>query len=383
MRVLVIDDELGIREGCRRVLTANGFEVDAAENGPAGLHKLHESAFDILLVDAMMPGMSGLEVLQQARKNYPELICILITGYATVELAVQAIREGAHDFVAKPFTPTLLMQVINRELDRRKWQREARRVTELEEELRRLARVRAEKEALEAVQSRFMLTMVHILRAPVAVLQNSVQLIRKGYVPPEEGPSLLERIDTRAGELLTILDDVLLLSRVKEGMGKKDLESVSLGGALQTVLGEAQGEAAKRGLTLVVEPGDEISVAARPEHIQILWKQLLSNALRYTPAGGRVTVSLRQIPGDKVTGCVADTGIGIAPEEIPRIFEDFYRAESAKAMQETGTGLGLPIVQQIVTLYGGTMEMDSIPGQGSSFRFLLPRGDLPGPGASQ
>ena len=221
MRVLVVDDELGIREGCKRALAPQGFEVEVAENGPSGLHKLQEGAFDILLLDAMMPGMSGLEMLHHVRQLYPELICIIITGYATVELAVQAMREGAHDFIAKPFTPGLLLEVMNRELDHQRLKREAQRVKNLEEEIRGLTRVKAEMEKLAEVESRFMLTMVHVLRAPVAVLQNSVQLIQKGYVPPEQHSQVLERADLRAGELLATLDDILLLSRLKERLGSK------------------------------------------------------------------------------------------------------------------------------------------------------------------
>src|SRR5690606_37877726 len=115
-------------------------------------------------------------------------------------------REGAHDFVAKPFTPALLLQVINREVERRRLKHEARRVKDLEEELSGLTRVKTEMEKLAAIESRFMLTLVHVLRAPVAVMQNSIQLIQKGYVPPEELPPLLSRLDLRAGELLAILD---------------------------------------------------------------------------------------------------------------------------------------------------------------------------------
>ncbi len=236
MRVLVVDDELGIREGCRRALTAKGFEVDVAENGPAGLHKIRQGSYEILLADAMMPGMSGLELMHEARKLSPELICIIITGYASVELAVQAIREGAHDFVAKPFTPELLLQVINREMERQRLRKDARRVKELEEELLGLSRVKAETERLAAVESRFMLTMVHILRAPVAVLMNSLQLIRKGYVSAGEQPAFLARAETRAEELLTILDDILLLSQLKEKRGSPAREVVSLADMLEAVL---------------------------------------------------------------------------------------------------------------------------------------------------
>jgi two-component system, sensor histidine kinase and response regulator len=374
MRVLVVDDELGIREGCRRALTAKGFEVEVAENGPAGLHKLREGAYDILLVDAMMPGMSGLEMLQNARKLYPELICIIITGYATVELAVQAMREGAHDFVAKPFTPALLLQVMNRELDRQRLKREAQRVRDLEEELRGVTQAKSEMEKMAAIESRFMLTMVHVLRAPVAVMQNSVQLIRKGYVSPEELPQFLSRVDLRAGELLAILDDILVLSRLKEGLGTRTAEPVSVAEVLESVCSSFRKEAMESQLTISTEVADRPLFQGNPDHLRLLWSQLLSNAIRYAPKEGRITLSLTTHPqGGQIQGAVSDTGIGIAPEEIPRIFEEFYRTEAAKSMRETGTGLGLPIVQLVLSLYGGTIAIDSTPGKGSTFRFTLPQ----------
>ena len=373
MRVLVIDDELGIREGCRRALSASGFEVDVAENGPVGVARLREAPYDVLLVDAMMPGMGGLEVLQHAHKIAPELICIIITGYATVELAVQAIREGAQDFVAKPFTAELLLQVINRELERLRLKREAERVTLLEEQNRELERVKAEMEKLAAVESRFMLTMVHVLRAPVAVLQNSLQLIRRGFVPAQEQPVMLERAEQRSGELLTILDDVLLLSQLREGISKARIETVSLSAVLESVLGELQEAAKKRRLTLAIDIMECPVITASPDHIKALWMNLLANAIQYTPDGGQVGVKLAADPRTNVlTATITDTGIGIAAEEIPRIFEEFYRTGEAKSMQETGTGLGLSIVQQILSLYRGSMELESAPHQGSTFRFTLP-----------
>jgi two-component system sensor histidine kinase/response regulator len=383
MRVLVVDDELGIREGCKRALTPQGFEVEVAENGPSGLHKLQEGVFDILLLDAMMPGMSGLEMLHHVRQLYPELICIVITGYATVELAVQAMREGAHDFIAKPFTPGLLLEVMNRELDHQRLKREAQRVKNLEEEIRGLTRVKAEMEKLAEVESRFMLTMVHVLRAPVAVLQNSVQLIQKGYVPPEEHSHVLERADLRAGELLATLDDILLLSRLKERLGFRPAETVSLAEVLDSVRSSFQKEASERQLTLSTEIADRPVLLGNPEHFRLLWSQLLSNAIQYTPNGGRITLSLKTDPGGgQIQGTVSDTGIGIATEEIPRIFEVFYRSEAAKSIKETGTGLGLPIVQQILSLYGGTIEIDSTLGKGTTIRFILPQPTLQGGGVA-
>ncbi len=374
-RILVVDDEVGIREGCRRVLVPQGFDVDVAENGPVGLRKLRESRYDVLLLDIMMPGMSGMEVLRQARQIDPDLICIIITGYATVELAVQAVREGAHDFIAKPFSADLLLQVVNRELERRALRKEAERVRALEEEARELARAKAELQKLEAVEGRFMLSLVHILRAPVAVLQNTIQLIRQGYIPPEEQPEMLERAETRAGELLATLDDLLLLAYLKEGIGLSRAETVSLAEALEGVLETMRPRAERRGVCLEVDVRDAPRVRANPDHLRALWSHLIDNAIRYTPSGGRVTVSLwTDLEQNLAVGAVSDTGIGIPADEIPRVFEEFYRTEEGKRMQETGTGLGLPIVRQVVETYGGNIEVESEVGRGTTFRFTLPLG---------
>jgi signal transduction histidine kinase len=372
-RILVVDDELGIREGCRRALTPQGFEVDVAENAAVGLRKLRETPFDVLLLDVMMPGMSGLEMLEQVRQFAPELIVIIITGYATIEMAVKAIQQGAQDFIAKPFTAERLVQIINRELERQQLRREAARAQALEEETRELARAKAELERLDAIESRFMLTLVHILRAPVAVLQNSVQLILKGYVPPEEQPEVLAQVDRRAGELLTTLDDLLLLAYLKEGIGLAKPSPTSLAATLKEALVELRNEAEQRHIAVTLDLADQPTVVANPKHLKALWWNLLSNAIRYTPHGGQVTVSLRADAGrEQAIGTVSDTGIGIPPAEIPHIFEEFYRTLEAKEMQETGTGLGLPIVQKIVEMYGGTIEVESEVGQGSTFRFTLP-----------
>jgi signal transduction histidine kinase len=268
----------------------------------------------------------------------------------------------------------LLVHVINREMDRQRLRREAQRANELEEKLLGLARVKTEMEKIGAIQGRFMMTMVHILRAPVAVLQNTIQLIRKGYVPPEEQVTFLQQVEERAGELLTILDDLLLLSRLKENIGGVRTETVSLSEMLEAALVAFKKEIEDHGLKVSVERMDHPLISGSKEYLQALWSYLLSNAIRYTQPGGRITLSLEENPLEKkIIGTVTDTGIGIPSEEIPRIFEEFYRTKEAKSMQETGTGLGLCVVQQIVCLYGGTLEIDSAPGLGSSFRFILPQ----------
>src|SRR5512139_320304 len=101
--ILVIDDERGIREGCKRALTPQGYTVATAENGEEGLLKVKAGNFDLILLDVMMPGTSGIDLISLIHQIDPEIVCIIITGYATVELAVRAIKQGAYDFLTKPF----------------------------------------------------------------------------------------------------------------------------------------------------------------------------------------------------------------------------------------------------------------------------------------
>jgi PAS domain S-box-containing protein len=128
--ILVIDDEKGIREGCRRILSSEGHSVDVAENGKQGIEKARGQAFDLLLVDLMMPLMGGLDMMQQVRQFDPDAIMIVITGFATVETAVEAMKHGAYDYVPKPFTPEQLMAVVNRGLETKRLRLQAHRLME-------------------------------------------------------------------------------------------------------------------------------------------------------------------------------------------------------------------------------------------------------------
>jgi PAS domain S-box-containing protein len=122
--ILVLDDEHVMREGCARICQSLGCEALSAEGGKEGLRVLQEKPIDVMLLDLMMPGISGMEVLEHVREHHPELIVIVITGYATVELAVEAMKKGAYDFISKPFSPDQLRLVVNRALERRRLHRE-------------------------------------------------------------------------------------------------------------------------------------------------------------------------------------------------------------------------------------------------------------------
>jgi two-component system, OmpR family, phosphate regulon sensor histidine kinase PhoR len=147
--ILVVDDERGIREGCRRILGAEGYAVDAAENGREGLERVRSKAYDLILVDLMMPVMGGLEMMDKVKEVDPEAILIVITGFATIETAVEAMKHGAYDYVPKPFTPDQVVTVVNRGLETRRLRRQAREL--MEERDQKLLEVANETSKIHAI----------------------------------------------------------------------------------------------------------------------------------------------------------------------------------------------------------------------------------------
>jgi len=223
--ILIVDDEVGMREGCRRALTSQGFRVSTAEHGAEGLRKLREEPFVLVLLDAMMPGMSGLELLGAICEYNPDIICIMITGYATVDLAAQAMKHGAFDFLPKPFTLDELLAVVNRGLEESQRRAADREQREREEEAYQLERARAETAKLDAIESRFMLIIAHELRNPAGVIKNYLQFMRSGYADAGEIGECLEKLEQRADQLLAMLDDILELASLKQKAGPSKLES--------------------------------------------------------------------------------------------------------------------------------------------------------------
>jgi signal transduction histidine kinase len=368
--VLVIDDEVGMREGCRRALTPYEFQVATAEHGVEGLRKLREGRFDLVLLDAMMPGMSGLELLDHIHEQDPDIICVMITGYATVDLAAQAMKQGAHDFLPKPFTSDELLEVVQRGVEERRRRLLLRQEREREEEARQLERTQQEIAKIDAIESRFMLVIVHELRNPAGVLKNYLQLMRAGYVDDDEWDEYLEKLDLRAGQLLNMLDDLLELAHLKGDAKPSKFQAVAAADILEEVERKLRPAAEAKGLEFDVRIQARPTILTQIGHLRSLWTHLIDNAIRYTPRGQvRVTLTERE---DQMISTITDTGIGISTEELTRIFQEFYRSESARAEVEVGTGLGLSIVDQILKVHQGRVLVDSIPGEGTTFSVYLP-----------
>ncbi len=370
-KILVVDDESGIRQGCRRALEPQGFTVDTAATLREGLGKIKLLNYDVVLLDVMLPDGRGIDLIKELYAKDPESVAIVITGYATVELAVEAIKQGAYDFISKPFTADLLLMTVNQGLERRRLSLETKRLQAIEEQAAQLAREKEEIEQLDQYKTEFTLMVAHELRAPITALQSFLLSILKGYVPAEQQQEILQRAVDRVQELLDLVNDLLSLASARKELAPTERQIVSLEDSLNKVAPLFKNQAEQKGMKLTFNIIQSPKVNADPDQMVQIWTNLISNAIKYTPDGGQATVSLDERNGWAI-GSVEDTGIGIAPEDQSKIFEEFYRTTLAKSFSRLGTGLGLTLVKRIVERYGGKIEVESQQGKGSRFIFQIP-----------
>jgi signal transduction histidine kinase len=357
--VLVIDDEEAMRDSCSMILTKGGFQAETADNGLAGLEKARELKPEVALVDLKMPGLSGFEVLAQLRDIDPRIIPIVITGYATVESAVEAMKKGAYDFLPKPFTPEELRIIIGRAVERRRLAIEA-------ETLRR------EKKLME---ESFITMVSHQMRSPLVAIQQYFEVILAGLVGrvDELQREMIERARERLDGLLRLINDWLDLARMSRGQIVDKLKPLALEALLQKQVEFMRPLAEENHVALELRPpAKPVLVLGDEQSLEQVFSNLLNNAIRYNRSGGSVVVTFRE-EDDFVVTEVKDTGIGIAREHLPFIFDQFYRVSRREEQKVKGTGLGLSIAKKIVEAHNGTIGATSEPGQGSTFWVRLPR----------
>jgi signal transduction histidine kinase len=238
-----------------------------------------------------------------------------------------------------------------------------------------LSRLNRRLQELDRTRSLFIRLVTHELRAPVAAIQSYLQLILEGYVPKERVQEIISKAERRAREQLELISDLLSLARLHEIGKEGQIEPSDMAAVLRDVLDMMQGSFEDKRLSLDVKVEVSQAEVMMPEnHARQIWSNLISNAVKYTPAGGDVSVTLEG-QDETIRGAVQDTGIGISPEEQESIFEDFYRTEAAKSMSQHGTGLGLSIVKGIMDRYDGRIWVESQEGKGSIFFFELPKAD--------
>jgi two-component system sensor histidine kinase/response regulator len=358
--ILIIDDEEAIRDSCSQVLIKEAYQVETAGDGETGLHKLREVKPDLTLLDLKMPGLGGMEVLKKIRDIDPNIITVVITGFATIDSAVESMKEGAYDFLPKPFTPDELRLIVKRGLEKRKLALEA-------------ATLREEKKRME---ENFITMVSHELRTPLADIQQYFEVILgeiTGKVAINQR-KILERIRERIDVLLKLTNDWLDITRIKTGEIVKKFEPLDISSILTDAIVCMRPQAKIRKITLKIDdvPTNLKKVKGDKESLKMMFTNLISNGIRFNHEGGSVLVKTKEQEGNIIIE-VSDTGIGITKEDLPFIFEEFFRVKSDKTRHIDGTGLGLSIVKKIAEMHSGSIKVKSELGKGSTFFVILPK----------
>ena len=481
-KILVVDDEKVVRDGCHRVLSGRGYEVLTAENGQVAMDLLSKDAVDIILLDLKMPVMSGEEVLEKTRAQYPEISVIIITGHGTVDTAVECMKKGAYDFITKPFQIDQFLLTINRAAEKRRLEERARLYEE--EKLRNLYDLNLEKSRLRTIincmangvmvanrnlevvlhnpalmtlleiseeienpisvdqiinddslvatlkqiqagessknefisqeieagkrvlraisapalgpddgvvgtvtvlqditafkqldemKSDFVNMVAHELRSPLVSIRQQDNVLLEGLAGPlqEKQQEFLKKGVRKIDQLLELINDLLDIAKIEAGKHIQRQIPTDIEQVIKDTLSLMEPRAKEQGVALACSCQNMRPVYADPKSIEEIFNNLITNAINYSPDGGQVTVTAEGL-GEYMEIKVIDTGVGIDPEELPKIFDKFYRVKHAKTRQVMGTGLGLSIVRGVVESHNGTIDVESVPNKGTTFRILLP-----------
>jgi signal transduction histidine kinase len=245
----------------------------------------------------------------------------------------------------------------------------------LEKKTRELEEVNEDLKKLDRLKTEFVSMASHELRGPLSSIQSLLKVILEGMVGEinEKQRELIERVENRVMALIALINDLLDFSRIRIGRIVQEQKPIQIGEILQKIISLSEEKAKEKNINLKFNISQQLPlIKADRDNMEQLFTNLIDNAIRYTLEGGEVNVSAYS-GDDYVIVEISDTGIGIKEEDIPKIFETFYRADNARELQKIGTGLGLSIVKQIVEVHGGEIEVKSKIGEGSTFKVFLPK----------
>jgi signal transduction histidine kinase len=357
--IVVIDDDYAIRFSCGKILAKDGFHVEGFEDGGQGLEAVARLKPGVVLVDLKMPGLSGVEVIHRIHDIDPQIIMVVITGYATIDTAVEAMKSGAYDFLPKPFSPDQLRLIVNRALERHQLMVESHR-SEMEREI---------------LKRRFVTFVSHQLQTPLVAIHQYLDVL-KHLGDTEEAVAKrqdwLDRCLKRTEELRAIIKSWLTLASMEGGLLSRQRVKVDLKPVVLGILKTYEEMAATDGISLQTHfPEEPCLVRGDRNCLTVLFDNLIVNAIKYNKPDGKVIVSARPADGE-IEISVSDTGVGIPEKYRQLLFGEFVRVKGGGAKRTSGTGLGLAICKKIVTESGGTITVVSEVNAGSTFLVRLP-----------
>jgi two-component system, sensor histidine kinase and response regulator len=375
LKVLIVDDEPGIRSGISRILT--NFSVDfpfleeeftfdlvEAGSGEEAIEIIDKGGTDIVLLDNKLPGMDGIEVLEYINKKQIDISVMMITSYASLDLAIKATNNGAYNFVPKPFTPQELktaMEGITKNLY-----------------LRRMTK-KLNKEGKQ-IRFQFLSVLSHELKSPINAIEGYLRIMQDRQVGNnlDDYEVMLDRSLERIKGMRTLIMDMLDLTRLESGKKARDVKKIDIAEIAVIAKDTMSPMAIQKNVTIFIDSSPEsIYYLGDPEDIEIIFNNLVSNAVKYNKDNGEVRCILRE-EENCVKIAVSDTGIGMSEEDIPKLFKEFVRIKNEKTKAISGSGLGLSIMKKIVEeVYHGSITVSSVPDKGTTFSIELPKVNVP------
>jgi signal transduction histidine kinase len=371
-RILVVDDEKEIRELLFKALTRlTGFRVELAGDAEEALKKIEQENFDLVLTDLKMPKKDGLQLVADIAKSKPEILTVVMTGYGTIDSALEAMKQGASDYLLKPLNLEEMVVRLQKVLDERQ------RFVRLRDFAAQLERANQELKRADGMKSEFVSVASHELRTPLATIKNAIQLVLRGKAGEinETQTNFLSMADKNINRLTNILNNLLDLSRIESGRIKIKSQELDLRGLVEFILSSFKPQAEGKSIHLDMEVVEGFSpVYGDRENIEQILTNLLGNAIKFTPEGGKVSVLVNPFreEGGMVAISVRDSGIGIPEDQLEKVFKKFYQVEGSLHRSVSGTGLGLAITKGLVEAGDGTIWVESEIGKGSTFTFTLP-----------
>ena len=408
-RILVVEDSRTQAERLRLLLSQEGYEVEVAPTAREGLAKAKTSEVDLVISDVTMPEMDGFEFCR-AMKSSPatdHVPIILLTASASPADIIKGLESGADNFIPKAYDDEYLLERIRRifeQLERREQENllmevnmtvGGRRITvnadrqqimellfstfeevsrshdELARANRELERARQEADRANRAKSEFLSRMSHELRTPLNAVIGFGQLLEMANLGPEEQQSV-RHIIAAGRHLLDLINEVLDIGRIDAGELTFSIEPVRTGDVIREAVDLVQPLAQKRSVEVSADAASDLHVMADRQRLKQVVLNLLSNAVKYNRERGTVTVGCRKGDDSRHRIEVADTGPGIAPENLDRLFAPFDRVGAEQDTAIEGTGLGLALSRRLVEAMGGILGVESEIGSGSTFWVELP-----------
>jgi signal transduction histidine kinase len=374
--IIVVEDERGARATLCGILEDAGYRVIGAGTGEKARGTIQQSPFDIIITDIRLPDIGGMEILELAKELNPDAAVIMMTGYASVETAVDAVNQGAYAYFVKPVNPDELKTTIANALRQQRLAQENKRLVEsLQCSNKLLFEANEELKKATRAKSEFMANMSHELRTPLNAIIGFSELMLDevpGKINAEQSQCLSDILSS-GRHLLNLINDVLDLSKIESGKMELKLKHFSLPAVIESLKRIMMPMLTPRNQTLEIDLGKGLNnIYADRDKIRQVLLNLLSNATKFTPDGGKLKVEATT--DDKwymVT--VIDSGIGIRSEDRVRLFEPFCQLDNALTRENGGTGLGLAIARQIIERHGGRIWLESEYQKGSRFTFTIPR----------